>query len=120
MLRERFDHGFTERQWAGRQSRSYQRYCEERASTTFKPDHFDTPILSIKSTIKLERHDARLAHMLGEISSEEDAAGRGMLTVLDRSQRRCSARRRIFRVWRGLLGVTYEIVRRSGSPNSIA
>src|SRR5439155_26597534 len=33
-------------------------------------------------TIKLEARDARLAHMLGEISTEEDAAGRGMLTVL--------------------------------------
>ena len=35
----------------------------------------------IKS-IKIEAHDVRLFHMLGEISSEEDAAGRGMLTVL--------------------------------------
>ena len=32
--------------------------------------------------IKLEAHDPRLFHMLGEISSEEDAAGRGMLTVV--------------------------------------
>jgi molybdopterin synthase catalytic subunit len=35
----------------------------------------------IKS-IRIEAHDPRLFHMLGEISSEEDAAGRGMLTVL--------------------------------------
>jgi molybdopterin synthase catalytic subunit len=33
-------------------------------------------------SIKLEAHDPRLFHMLGEISSEEDAAGRGMLTVV--------------------------------------
>jgi hypothetical protein len=32
--------------------------------------------------IKLEAHDPRLFHMLGEISSEEDTAGRGMLTVV--------------------------------------
>ncbi len=32
--------------------------------------------------IKLEAHDVRLSHMLGEISSEEDRAGRGMLTVV--------------------------------------
>jgi hypothetical protein len=32
--------------------------------------------------ITLEPHDPRLFHMLGEISSEEDAAGRGMLTVV--------------------------------------
>jgi molybdopterin synthase catalytic subunit len=33
-------------------------------------------------TIKLDAHDPRLFHMLGEISSDEDAAGRGMLSVL--------------------------------------
>src|SRR5689334_18941892 len=32
--------------------------------------------------IELAPHDPRLAHFLGEISSEESAAGRGMLTVL--------------------------------------
>jgi hypothetical protein len=30
----------------------------------------------------LQPHDPRLFHLLGEISSEEDAAGRGMLTVI--------------------------------------
>jgi hypothetical protein len=35
----------------------------------------------IRST-KLDAHDPRLFHMLGEISSDEDAAGRGMLTVV--------------------------------------
>jgi molybdopterin synthase catalytic subunit len=32
--------------------------------------------------IKLDPHDIRLSHMLGEISSEEDRSGRGMLTVV--------------------------------------
>lgn len=32
--------------------------------------------------IKLEPHDVRLRHFLGEISSEESQAGRGMLTAL--------------------------------------
>ena len=32
--------------------------------------------------IKLGAHDPRLFHFLGEISADEDAAGRGMLTVL--------------------------------------
>jgi hypothetical protein len=32
--------------------------------------------------ITLEPHDPRLFHMLGEISSAEDAVGRGMLTVV--------------------------------------
>ena len=30
----------------------------------------------------LEPHDSRLFHLLGEISTEEDAAGRGMLTAI--------------------------------------
>ena len=34
------------------------------------------------TSIRLAAHDPRLFHMLGEISSEEEAAGRGMLTVL--------------------------------------
>lgn len=34
------------------------------------------------SAISLEAHDPRMFHLLGEISSEEDAAGRGMLTAI--------------------------------------
>jgi molybdopterin synthase catalytic subunit len=33
-------------------------------------------------SVQLEAHDQRLFHLLGEISSEEDAAGRGMLSVI--------------------------------------
>jgi hypothetical protein len=32
--------------------------------------------------LSLEPHDPRLFHLLGEISSEEDEAGRGMLTAI--------------------------------------
>lgn len=39
-------------------------------------------LVSQIESIKLSAHDKRLFHMLGEISSEEDAAGRGMLTVV--------------------------------------
>ena len=34
------------------------------------------------AALSLEPHDPRLFHLLGEISSEEDAAGRGMLTAI--------------------------------------
>lgn len=34
------------------------------------------------SALKLESHDARLFHLLGEISSDEDKGGRGMLTAI--------------------------------------
>ena len=33
-------------------------------------------------SIELEPHDTRLFHLLGEISTEENAAGRGMLSAL--------------------------------------
>lgn len=34
------------------------------------------------TALRLEPHDSRLFHLLGEISSEEDQAGRGMLTAI--------------------------------------
>lgn len=34
------------------------------------------------AAVKFEAHDQRLFHMLAEISSEEDAEGRGMLSVV--------------------------------------
>ena len=34
------------------------------------------------SAISIEAHDPRMFHMLGEISSEEDSEGRGMLTAI--------------------------------------
>lgn len=34
------------------------------------------------TALRLEAYDSRFFHLLGEISSEEDAAGRGMLTAI--------------------------------------
>lgn len=34
------------------------------------------------TALRLEPHDSRLFHLLGEISSEEDQVGRGMLTAI--------------------------------------
>jgi hypothetical protein len=42
---------------------------------------YSTFVQKIKA-ITIEAHDPRLPHFLGEISSEESAAGRGMLTAL--------------------------------------
>lgn len=39
-------------------------------------------LVTLIDAISLEAHDARLFHLLGEISTEEDAAGRGMLTAI--------------------------------------
>jgi len=41
-----------------------------------------TELVGSISSVQLQPHDTRLAHMLGEISTEEDEAGRGMLTVV--------------------------------------
>lgn len=42
---------------------------------------YSTFVQKLKS-ISMEAHDPRLPHFLGEIASEESAAGRGMLTAL--------------------------------------
>ncbi len=34
------------------------------------------------TAIPVEAHDSRLFHLLGEVSRDEDAAGRGMLTAI--------------------------------------
>ncbi|MGH6787880.1 MAG: hypothetical protein ACREBO_13705 [Novosphingobium sp.] len=34
------------------------------------------------AAIRFDPHDSRLPHFLGQISTEEDAAGRGMLTAV--------------------------------------
>ena len=39
-------------------------------------------LVSMVNTIRLNPDSLELAHLLGEISEEEDAAGRGMLTVI--------------------------------------
>jgi len=39
-------------------------------------------LVSKIKAVHLEPHDQRLFHLLGEVSSEEDAAGRGMLSVV--------------------------------------
>ena len=39
-------------------------------------------LVSEMTSLSLQAHDPRLFHLLGQISSEEDAAGRGMLTVI--------------------------------------
>lgn len=81
MLREGFDHGFTDRQWQDAKAEATAVLKERAARRSNQTISYSDLVDQIKS-IKLEPHDTRLAHMLGQISSEEDAAGRGMLTVL--------------------------------------
>ncbi|MDD1529633.1 hypothetical protein C7U92_27945 [Bradyrhizobium sp. WBOS7] len=79
MLRKEMKHGFSGKDWesAKQEARSI---MVERAKLRGMIAYSDL-VRQIQS-IRLEPHDPRLFHLLGEVSSEEDAAGRGMLTVV--------------------------------------
>jgi len=79
MLRKQYDHGFSEQSWSAAKAEA-KRILGEIARRRQMITYSDL-VRSI-SQIALEPHDSRLFHFLGEISSEEDAAGRGMLTAL--------------------------------------
>ena len=79
MLRDGMKHGFAQSDWDAAKEEA-RAIMIERAKVRGMIAYSDL-VKRIKS-ITIEAHDPRLFHMLGEISSEEDAAGRGMLTVL--------------------------------------
>jgi hypothetical protein len=81
MLREKFEHGFPGADWEAAKSEAVAILRERAKRRTSQTISYSDLVDQMKA-IKLEPRDVRLAHMLGEISSEEDAAGRGMLTVL--------------------------------------
>lgn len=79
MLRDNFRHGFPEARWseAKRQARDAMiSVAKQRGMLTY------TELVRKVSAISLQPHDPRLFHFLDEISTEEDHAGRGMLTVI--------------------------------------
>src|SRR5882724_1845312 len=79
MLRDGMKHGFSHEEWAAgkQEARSI---MIERAKLRGMVAYSD--LVKQMHSVRLEPHDPRLFHLLGEISSEEDAAGRGMLTVV--------------------------------------
>jgi hypothetical protein len=79
MLRNNFSHGFSDIEWAKAKEEARSAMIE-RAKVRGMISYSD--LVRHIHTIQLEPHDIRLSHLLGQISSEEDAAGRGMLTVL--------------------------------------
>ena len=79
MLRDGLRHGFSERDWEAAKLEA-RAIMIKRAQMRGMIAYSDL-VRKIRS-IKLQAHDQRLFHFLGEISSEEDAAGRGMLTVV--------------------------------------
>ena len=79
MLNNNVEHGFSKSEWEAAKEEARAAMitrAKKRGMLTY------SELVNKIDAITLEPHDLRLFHMLGEISAEEDAAGRGMLTVL--------------------------------------
>ena len=79
MLREGFKHGFSEDQWIAAKEEARQAMITVARSKDMIA--YSDLVRKITSCI-LEPNGTPPAHMLGEISSEEDEEGRGLLTVV--------------------------------------
>jgi hypothetical protein len=79
MLREGFNHGFAQSDWNAAKAAARQVMIECARSRRMIP--YSDLVRQI-TRIRLQAHDARLSHFLGEIASEEDERGRGLLTVV--------------------------------------
>ena len=79
MLRDQLRHGFPEAAWKAAKEEA-RGIMIDRAKVSGTIPYSD--LVKQITSIKIDAYDTRLSHMLGEISSEEDAAGRGMLTVV--------------------------------------
>ena len=79
MKRKNFDHGFPESVWnaAKEEARQVMIAVARRGRVISYSD-----LVGKITSCHLDAHGPHLAHMLGEISSEEDEAGRGLLTVV--------------------------------------
>ena len=79
MKRDHFVHGFSEAVWSAskEEAREAMIRVAQREDTMFYSE-----LVQRITSCHLEPHDSRLAHMLGEISTEEDEVGRGLLTVV--------------------------------------
>jgi molybdopterin synthase catalytic subunit len=73
------NYGFTPKEWADAK-REAKDILAARAKVRGMIPYSDLAA-RIKS-VRLEAHDQRLFHLLDEISEEEDASGRGMLSVI--------------------------------------
>lgn len=73
------NHGFTPKEWVDAK-REAKDILAARAKVRGMIPYSDLAA-RIKS-VRFEAHDQRLFHLLGEISEEEDASGRGMLSVI--------------------------------------
>ena len=74
-----YKHGFAESDWraAKEQARAAMIKRARRGATMTYTD-----LCNEVSAISFQPHDQQLAHFLGQISTEEEAGGRGMLTAV--------------------------------------
>lgn len=79
MLRSASDFGISAQDWSGAKEQARSAMIE-RAKLRGMIPYSD--LVTKISTVKFEAHDVRLFHLLGQISVEEDEAGRGMLSVV--------------------------------------
>ena len=79
MKRENFDHGFAEEAWEA--ARAEARQAMIALAARRRVIAYSDLVVEIRS-LDLEPQGDRLAHLLGEISTAEHEAGRGMLTVV--------------------------------------
>ena len=79
MLREGFKHGFSDDQWIAAKDEARQAMIAVARSESLIA--YSDLVRKIRTYV-LEPNGAPLAHMLGEVSSEEDEEGRGLLTVV--------------------------------------
>lgn len=76
---ERYNHGFPETDW--RRAKDEARAAMTKRARLGRTMTY-TDLCNEISAISFDPHDPRLPHFLGEISTEEDAEGRGMLTAV--------------------------------------
>ncbi|NTB96256.1 hypothetical protein G6M84_06985 [Agrobacterium tumefaciens] len=79
MLRKNFIHGFAAADWESAKAEAKEVMISRARVRGMIPY---SELADKINSIRLGAHDQRFFHFLGEISQEEDAAGRGMLTVL--------------------------------------
>jgi len=73
------NYGFSDSQWSAAKQ-EVKEILSKRAKVRGMMPYSE--LVSKMTTISLEAYDQRLFHLLGEVSIEEDTAGRGMLTVI--------------------------------------
>jgi hypothetical protein len=73
------NYGFTPKEWAAAKNEAKELLVARAKVRGMIP--YSELVAKITS-IRLEAHDQRLFHLLGELSEEEDASGRGMLSVI--------------------------------------